>query len=168
MRCAWLYVWKKKSKDIMLVTWLKVWESWGSTSEWLRLTVREEWLEAWWNTWMNPQWIGVYMDFGVSLVSNSDRANLAHHHKSRFLYQDTEVVSLTDKYIVVRSLSLSTVTTTRFSWRRRKFSDDLGLQNMEWCLVLMDCLCRIICFKTSAVDLIHSERVSTSSFLAQG
>ena len=34
-----------------------------------------EWIEAWWSTWRNRQWIDVYMDFYASLESNKYMAN---------------------------------------------------------------------------------------------
>ena len=59
---------------------------------------------------------------------------------------------------------LSVGTMTKFSW-----SDNTGAQKMDSRLVFTECIsCRILRFRTSAIDLIYSERVSTStsSFLA--
>ena len=53
---------------------------------------------------------------------------------------------------------------TKFSWRRESSLTTSGSLKMDLCLVLTECLSRrILRFRTSAVDLIHSERVSTST-----
>ena len=61
--------------------------------------------------------------------------------------------------------SFFAATTTKFSWRRKR-----ALKHQSyWCVVLPECFSRqILRFRTSAIDLIHFERVSTSmsSFLA--
>ena len=56
---------------------------------------------------------------------------------------------------------------TKFSWRRE--SSTSGSLKMDSCLMLTECLSRrILRFRTSAIDFIHSERMltSTSSFFA--
>ena len=86
--------------------------------------------------------------------------------KSKFLYQDVDVVSLADKSIVD---ALSAGTMTKFSWRRESSVTTSGSLKMDSCLVLTECLSRrILRLSTSPIDLIHSERVSssTSSFFA--
>ena len=81
--------------------------------------------------------------------------------KSKFLYQDADVILPADKCIVVRSLSAGTM--TKFSWRREGSLTTSGSQKMDSCLVLTESLSRgIQRFRTSAIDLTHSERVSTS------
>ena len=83
--------------------------------------------------------------------------------KSKFLYQDVDEVSLADKG------ALSAGTMTKFSWRRESYVTSSGSRKMDSCLVLTECLSRrILRLSTSPIDLIHSERVSssTSSFSA--
>ena len=85
--------------------------------------------------------------------------------KSKFLYQDVDVVFLADKCVVVRCF----VCRTKFSWRRESSVTTSGSLKMDSCLVLTECLRRrILRFSTSPIDLIHSKRVSssTSSFFA--
>ena len=58
---------------------------------------------------------------------------------------------------------------TKFSWRRESSWTTSGSRKMDSDLVLTECLSRrILRLTTSPIDLIHSERVSssTSSFLA--
>ena len=53
---------------------------------------------------------------------------------------------------------------TKFSWRLERSLTTSGSLKMDSCLVLTECLSRrILRFRTSAIDLIHSERVSTST-----
>ena len=53
---------------------------------------------------------------------------------------------------------------TKFSWRRESSLTTSGSLKMDSCLVLTECFSRrILRFRTSAIDLIHSERVSTST-----
>ena len=53
---------------------------------------------------------------------------------------------------------------TKFSWRRESSLTTSGSLKMDSCLVLKECFKRrILRFRTSAIDLIHSERVSTST-----
>ena len=152
----------------------------------------EEWIEAWWNTWMNRQCICVYMDLCVSLESNICMANLAHRHlslfqmkwgpicvqhfwcrkireilcrvprewvKSKFLWQDAYVMSLSDKCIVVGF----------FVWQNSHGDGKVLWQHQgHWKCTRVWCWQsafsrRILRFKTSATDLIYSERVSTST-----
>ena len=81
--------------------------------------------------------------------------------KSKFLYQDANVILLADKCIVVRSLSAGYM--TKFSWRRESSLTTSGSQKMDSCLVLTERLIRrILRLRTSAIDSTHSERVSTS------
>ena len=51
---------------------------------------------------------------------------------------------------------------TKFSWRRESSLTTSGSLKMDSCLVLTECFSRR--FRTSAIDLIHTERVSTSTF----
>ena len=84
-----------------------------------------------------------------------------------FLCQDVDVVTLADKGIVVRCFVCRTM--TKFSWRRESSVTTSGSLKMDSCLVLTECLSpRILRLSTSPIDLIHSERVSssTSSFFA--
>ena len=87
--------------------------------------------------------------------------------KSKFLWQDADGMSLADKCIGLDALSAGTM--TKFSWRRASSLTTSGSLKMVSCLVLTECFSRrILRFRTSAIDLIHSERVltSTSSFFA--
>ena len=78
----------------------------------------------------------------------------------KFLYQDADVVLPADKCIVVRSF----VCRNKVLMETRKFSDNLRVTEMDSCLVLKERLSRrILRFRTSAIDLTHSERVSTST-----
>ena len=56
--------------------------------------------------------------------------------KSKFLYQDADVIPLADKYVylVVRALSAGTM--TEFTWRRTSSLTTSELQNMDSCLGL--------------------------------
>ena len=52
----------------------------------------------------------------------------------------------------------------KFSWRLESSLATSGSLKMDSCLVLTECFSRrILRFRTSAIDLIHSERVSTST-----
>ena len=85
--------------------------------------------------------------------------------KSKFLYQDADVILLADKCLVVRSFVCRNY--DKVLMETGKFSDNLRVT--ETCLMLTERLSRrILRFRTSAIDLTHSERVSTStsSFLA--
>ena len=76
---------------------------------------------------------------------------------------------LADKCIVVGYFVCGPGTMIKFSWRRESSLTTLGSLKMDSCLVLTECLSRrILRFRTSAIDLIHSDRVSgsTSSFFA--
>ena len=54
---------------------------------------------------------------------------------------------------------------TKFSWRRGSYLTTSGSLKMDSCLVLKVCLIpRIPRFRTSAIYLFHSERMSTSTF----
>ena len=71
-------------------------------------------------------------------------------------------MSLADKCIVLDALSAGTI--TKFSWRREISLTTSGSLKMDSCLVLTECFSRrILRFRTSAIELIHSERVSTST-----
>ena len=64
---------------------------------------------------------------------------------------------------------LSAGTMTKFSWRRKSCLTSSGSQKIDSCLVLRERLSlQILRFRKSAIDLTHSERVSTSTspFLA--
>ena len=53
---------------------------------------------------------------------------------------------------------------TQFLWRRESSLTTSGSQNIDSCLVLTERLSGgILRFRTSAIDLTHSERVSTST-----
>ena len=87
--------------------------------------------------------------------------------KSKFLYQDVDVVSLADKGIVVRCYVCRNY--DKVLMETGKFFDNIRVIKMDSCLVLTECLSRrIMRLSTSPIDLIHSERVSssTSSFFA--
>ena len=85
--------------------------------------------------------------------------------ESKFLDQDVDVVSLANKiirYFFGRNYK-------KFSWRRESSRTTSGSRKMDSDLVLTESLSRrILRFTTSPIDLIHSERVSssTSPFLA--
>ena len=82
--------------------------------------------------------------------------------KSKFLWQDADVMSLADKCIVVGCFVCGDC--DKILMETGKFSDKSGSLKMDSCLVLTECLSRrILRFRTSAIDLIHSERVSTST-----
>ena len=86
--------------------------------------------------------------------------------ESKFLDQDVDVVSLANKCKVIGCFSAGTI--TKFSWKRESSLTKSRSRKMDSDLVLTECLSRrILRFTTSAIDLIHSERVSnsTSSFL---
>ena len=75
--------------------------------------------------------------------------------KSKFCYQDVDVVSLADKGIVLDDLSAGTM--TKFSWRQESSVTTSGSLKMDSCLVLTECLSRrILRLSTSPIDLIHS------------
>ena len=86
--------------------------------------------------------------------------------KSKFLYQDVDVVFLAYIGVVIDAVSAETM--TKFSWRLESYETSPGSLKMDLCLVLAECFNRqILRFSTSPIDLIYSERVSssTSSFL---
>ena len=88
--------------------------------------------------------------------------------KSKFLYQDVDVVSLADKGIVVRCFVCRNY--EKVLMGMGKLCDNIRVTKMDSCLLLTVCLSRrILRLWTSVIDFIHSERVwsSTSSFLAQ-
>ena len=88
--------------------------------------------------------------------------------KSKFLFQDVDVVSLADKGIVVRCFVCRNY--DKVLMETGKFCDNIRVIKMDSCLVFTECLSRrILRLSTSPIDLIHSERVSssTSSFFAQ-
>ena len=90
--------------------------------------------------------------------------------KSKFLYQDADVILLADKCIVVRNFVCRNY--DKVLMETGKFSDNLIIYKGHrkwtrvWCWQRLSR--RILRFRTSAIDLTHSERVSTStsSFLA--
>ena len=87
--------------------------------------------------------------------------------KSKFLYQDVDVVSLADKGIVVICFVCRNY--GKVLMETGKLCDNIRVTKMDSCLVLIECLSRwILRLSTSPIDLIHSERVSssTSSFFA--
>ena len=87
--------------------------------------------------------------------------------KSKFLYQDVDVVSLADKCIVVRCFVCRNY--DKDLMETGKLCDNIRVTKRDSCLVLTECLSRqILRLSTSPIDLIHSERVSssTSSFFA--
>ena len=87
--------------------------------------------------------------------------------KSKFLYQDVDVVFLAYIGVVIDAVSAETM--TKFSWRLESYETSSGSLKMDLCLVLAECFNRqILRFSTSLIDLIYSERVSrsTSSFFA--
>ena len=87
--------------------------------------------------------------------------------KSRFLYQDVDVLSLADKGIVVRFFVCRNY--DKVLMETGKLCDNIRVTKMDSCLVLTECLSRrILRLSTSPIDLLHSERVwiSTSSFFA--
>ena len=87
--------------------------------------------------------------------------------KSKFLYQDFDVVSLADKGIVIRCFVCRNY--DKVLMETGKLCDNIRVTKMDSCLVLTECLSRLILrLSTSPIDLIHSERVSssTSSFFA--
>ena len=87
--------------------------------------------------------------------------------KSKFLYQDVDVVSLADKGIVVRCFVCRNY--DKVLMETGKLCGNIRVTKMDSCLVLIQYLSRrILRLSTSPIDLIHSERVSssTSSFFA--
>ena len=87
--------------------------------------------------------------------------------KSKFLYQDVDVVSLADKSIVVRCFVCRNY--DKVLMETGKLCDNIRVTKMDSCLVLTECLSRrILRFSTLPIDLINSEKVSssTSSFFA--
>ena len=86
--------------------------------------------------------------------------------ESKFLDQDVDVVSLANKGIVIGCFVGRNY--NKISWRRESSRTTSGSRKMDSDLVLTECFSRwILRFTTSPIDLIHSERVSssTSSFL---
>ena len=87
--------------------------------------------------------------------------------KSKFLYQDVDVVSLVDKGIVVRCFVCRNY--DKVLMETGKFSDKIRVtKNGLVSGVDRSLSRRILRFSTSPIDLIHSERMSssTSSFFA--
>ena len=89
--------------------------------------------------------------------------------ESKFLDQDVDVVSLANKSIVIGWFVCRNY--NKILMETGKLTDNirLGSRKMDSDLVLTECFSRrILRFTTSPIDLIHSERVSssTSSFLA--
>ena len=81
--------------------------------------------------------------------------------KSKFLYQDADVMLLADKCIVVRSFVFRNY--DKVLMETESSLTTSGSQIMDSCLVLKEYLSRrILRFRTSAIALPHSERVSTS------
>ena len=87
--------------------------------------------------------------------------------ESKYLDQDVDVVSLANKGIVIWCFVGRNY--NKILWRRESSRATSGSRQMDSDLVLTECFSRrILRFTTSPIDLIHSERVSssTSSFLA--
>ena len=87
--------------------------------------------------------------------------------ESKFLDQDVDVVSLANKGIVIGCFVGRNY--NKILMETRKLTDNIRVTKMDSDLVLTECFSRrILRFTTSPIDLIHSERVSssTSSFLA--
>ena len=81
--------------------------------------------------------------------------------KSKFLYQDVDVVSLADKGIIVRCFVCRNY--DKVLMETEKLCDNIRVTKMDSCLVMIECLSRrILRLSTSPIDLIHSERVSSS------
>ena len=149
----------------------------------------EEWIEAWWCTWMNRKWICVYRDLCASLESNICMANLSHRHlslfrmtcgpicgcpallmqkhgeivcrvhrewvKSKFLWQDADVMSLADKCIVVGYFVCGDY--DKILMETGKFSDNIRVTENGLVPGVDRVLSRrILRFRTLAIDLIHS------------
>ena len=86
--------------------------------------------------------------------------------KSKLLCQDADV-TLADKCIVIGCFVC--VDYDKILMETGKFSDNIRATKMDSCMVLTECFSRrILSFRTSAINLIHSERVSaaTSSVFA--
>ena len=87
--------------------------------------------------------------------------------KSKFLYQEVDVVFLAYKGVVVRCFVCRNY--DKVLMETGKLYDNIRVTKIDSCLVLTEYLTRLIRrFSTSPIDLIHSERVpsSTSSFFA--
>ena len=87
--------------------------------------------------------------------------------ESKFLDQDVDVVSLANKGIVIGCFVGRNY--NKILMETGKLTDNIRVTTMDSDLVLTECFSRrILRFTTSPMDLIHSERVSssTSSFLA--
>ena len=87
--------------------------------------------------------------------------------ESKFLDQDVDVVSLANKGIVIGCFVGRNY--NKILMETGKLTDNIRVTKMDSDLVLTECFSRrILRFITSPIDLIHSERVSssTSSFLA--
>ena len=87
--------------------------------------------------------------------------------KSKFLYQDVDVVSLADKSIVGTCFVCRNY--DKVLMDTGKLCDNIRALQMDSCLVVTAFLTRrILRLRSSPIDLIHSERVSssTSSFFA--
>ena len=79
-------------------------------------------------------------------------------------------MSLADRCIVIGCCTLYAGTMTKFSWRRKSSLTTPGSLKMDSCLVLTKCcIGQSLRFRKRAIDLIHTERVSTStsSFICQ-
>ena len=108
----------------------------------------------------------------LSLSSTSDAENSVRlcvgskRVKSKFLYQDADVVTLADKCLVIRNFVCRNY--DKFSWRV-KFSDIRVTENgLVSGVDRVFKSCQILRFKASAIDSIHSVKllISTSSFLS--
>ena len=87
--------------------------------------------------------------------------------ESKFLDQDVDVVSLANKGIVIGCFVGRNY--NKMLMETRKLTDNIMVTKNGFDLVLTECFSRrILRFTTSPIDLINSERVSssTSSFLA--
>ena len=82
--------------------------------------------------------------------------------KSKLLYQDTDVMSFADKCNVVGCFA--DWDCNKFLMEKEKFSDKPRAQKKDSFLVFTESLSRrILRSRTSAIDLIQLERVSTSA-----
>ena len=87
--------------------------------------------------------------------------------ESKFLDQDVDVLSLANKGIVIGCFVGRNY--NKILMETGKFTENIRVTKMDSDLVLTECFSRrILRFTTSPIDLIHSERVSSStpSFLA--
>ena len=83
--------------------------------------------------------------------------------ESKFLDQDVDVVSLANKGIVIGCFVGRNY--NKIIMETRKLTDNIRVTKMDSDLVLTECFSRrILRFTTSPIDLIHSERVSSSTF----